>query len=128
MEDLIIKSTRFTPEINFRYNENRLDITGESYPENTSEFYGPIFESLTVYLNQLENQEVNVSIRLKYFNSSSSKILINLFDLLEEYAEKGKNITVDWIHKEGDDDSREFGEEFAEDLNILKFNIISGTF
>ena len=128
MEDLIIKATRFTPEIIFRYSENYLEISGESYPENTSEFYGPVFESLTAYLNAIGDQAVTVTIRLKYFNSSSSKILINLFDHLEEFAEGGKNITVNWVHKEGDDDSREFGEEFAEDLQALTFNIISGTF
>jgi hypothetical protein len=126
MDDLFIKGTRFTPEINFQYSANTLEIKGESYPENTSEFYAPVFESLTTYLNSIENESVTLTIRLKYFNSSSSKILINLFDHLETFAEKGKNISVFWVHKEGDEDTREFGEEFAEDLSSLKFNIVVG--
>jgi hypothetical protein len=126
MEDLIINPTRFTPEIRFLFSEHNLSITGESYPENTSEFYSPIFEKLLAYLDGVKDEAVTitVTIRLIYFNSSSSKILINLFDLLENAASEGKNINVNWLYKIGDTDAREFGEEFAEDLDHLMFNLV----
>jgi hypothetical protein len=93
-------------------------------PIYTSEFYTPIFEHLRNYLAGITDQTVTVTLYLTYFNSSSSKILINLFDLLEESAGVAKNITVNWLYKEGDTDAREFGEEFAEDLESLAFRLV----
>lgn len=124
MDDLIINPTRFTPGIYFYFSKHSLEISGESYPENTSEFYTPIFECLRNYLAGITDQAVNVTLYLTYFNSSSSKILINLFDLLEESASESKNITVNWLYKDGDIDAREFGEEFAEDLEFIKFKLV----
>ena len=124
MNDLIIPATPFTPEIRFQYSKGYLEVGGESYPENTSEFYQPVFQSLSAYLESLSNGEVTVMMRMRYFNSSSSKILINFFDLLEHAAKKGNTITVNWYYKDGDDDSREFGEEFSEDLQEIRFNIL----
>lgn len=124
MDDLIINPTRFTPGIYFYFSKHTLEISGESYPENTSEFYTPIFERLRNYLAGITDQVVIVTLYLTYFNSSSSKILINLFDLLEESASESKNITVNWLYKVGDTDAREFGEEFAEDLEFLAFKLV----
>ncbi len=124
MNDLIINPTRFTPGIYFYFSKHTLEISGESYPENTSEFYTPIFERLRGYLAGITDQAVSVTLYLTYFNSSSSKIIINLFDLLEESASESKNITVNWRYKEGDTDAREFGEEFAEDLEFLTFKLV----
>ena len=124
MDDLIINPTRFTPKICFHYSRHILEISGESYPENASEFYGPVFRSLAAYLDSLADQAVTMTLHLTYFNSSSSKILINLFELLEEFAGKGKNIAVNWVCRQGDSDTREFGEEFSEDLESLTFNIV----
>lgn len=124
MNDLIIPATPFTPEIQFRYSTGQLLMMGESYPENTSEFYQPVFQSLSAYLDSIKGTEVTVMMHMRYFNSSSSKILINLFDLLELAAKKGNSITVNWYYKTGDDDSKEFGEEFSEDLKRIRFNIL----
>lgn len=124
MNDLIIPATPFTPEIQFRYSSGQLLMMGESYPENTSEFYQPVFKSLSEYLDSIKDTMVTVIMHMRYFNSSSSKILINLFDLLERAAKKGNTITVNWYYKAGDDDSKEFGEEFSEDLKRIRFNIL----
>lgn len=125
MKDFIVKPTRCTPGIKFYFSKNQLEISGESYPENTSEFYAPVFEKLKIYFSGIEEQAVTLTIHLSYFNSSSSKIFINLFDFLEEWAEKGKNITVNWMYRPGDTDTREFGEEFSDDLDFLKFMLVS---
>ena len=124
MNDLIIKPTRCTPGVRFVFSKHALEITGESYPENTSEFYTPIFERLRAYLGGVTVQPVTMTVHVCYFNSSSSKIIINLFDLLDVAAGQGKNITVNWLYKEGDTDAREFGEEFSEDLDFLVFNLV----
>lgn len=123
MDDLRIESTKFTPEINFDYANRVLEIKGESYPENTSEFFNPVFKWLEDYLGASETNNTVVNIELYYFNSSSSKVLMNFFEVLDKAAEQGCGITVNWIYEEEDEDSLEFGEEFAEDVNHLAFNL-----
>ena len=124
MENLHIPATKSSPEINFDAQTNILAITGESYPENTTQFYESVFKWLDNYIETLQDQEVIFNIELIYFNSSSSKVLMDLFDILEEASEEDKNIIVNWIYDEENDASLEYGEEFAEDMESLSFNLV----
>ncbi|MDM8522904.1 DUF1987 domain-containing protein [Desulfococcaceae bacterium HSG8] len=124
MESLMIEATKYTPEISFDCNNHVLDIKGKSYPENTSVFYQPIFEWLEEYLSSDETQEVTVNMELIYFNSSSSKVLMDFCDRLDEAAEDGKKVTANWFYEEDDEDALEFGEEFQEELESVTFNLV----
>jgi len=124
MEQLQIEATKSSPKIDFNAQTNVLSIVGESYPENTTQFYEKVFQWLDDYLESLEDEEVNVNMELIYFNSSSSKVLMDIFDSLEEASEDGKNIVVNWIYDEDNDASLEYGEEFAEDIESLTFNLV----
>ncbi len=123
MENLIIEATKSSPYIELNCNSNVHTIKGESYPENTFAFYKPVMDWLEEYLENLEDKAV-FNIEFIYFNSSSSKILMDIFDLLDEACENGKSITVNWIYDEDNDASEEYGEEFAEDLENLEFNLV----
>ncbi|MBN2444069.1 MAG: DUF1987 domain-containing protein [Spirochaetales bacterium] len=125
MENLIIKETKSTPEINFNSSSCLLEIKGVSYPENTSEFYGPIFNWLHTFLKNLKNQEVTINIDLVYFNSSSSKVLLDFFEILDEASEAGKHINVYWFYDDENGNAKEYGIEFQEDLAHLEFIISS---
>lgn len=124
MDTLKIDATTSTPEINFDPNTNILKFSGKSYPENVSEYYGPVFKWLEEYIKSLGDEEVSVNMELVYFNSSSSKVLMDFFDLLEEACQNGKKITVNWIFDAENDSAQEFGEEFQEDVESLKFNLV----
>ncbi len=125
MDNWKIEATKHTPDVYFDANNNVLELKGESYPENIAEFSAPIFSWLEEYLEQLEDTAFVVNIELTYFNSSSSKMLLDLFDRLEEeVAENGKNITVNWIYDADNDSAEEYGEEFQEDLESLTFNLV----
>ncbi len=124
MENLKIKGSKYIPDILFDYRNNVLQIKGKSYPENTAEFYSPVLSWLEEYLEQLDNQEVTVNIELTYFNSSSSKVLMDFFDMLDEAACDGKNITLNWLFDEDDETMLDYGEEFMEDVDALKFNLV----
>lgn len=124
MENLKIRGSKYIPDILFDYNNNVLQIKGRSYPENTAEFYSPVFSWLEKYLGQLDRQEVTVNVELTYFNSSSSKILMDFFDMLDEAACDGKNITLNWLFDEEDESMLDYGEEFMEDVRALKFNLV----
>lgn len=125
MQTLSIAKTESTPKVLFDINTHTHYIEGESYPENTNIFYQPIFDWLCEYLKNTPNeQKISFNIDLVYFNSSSSKVLMDMFDLLEDFGENGKCIEINWLYNEEDESSQEYGEEFAEDYEIIKFNLI----
>ena len=122
MDNLFIKAAKSTPEILLDCHQNLLEFKGKSYPENTYEFYAPVTDWIKEYLNNLEDQEVIVNMYIMYFNSSSSKIFLNIFDYLNDAAEDGKNITVNWYYN--NNNAKKNGEEFKEDLEFLVFNLL----
>ncbi len=124
MDNLYIGPTKYTPEINFDATKDKLWIKGESYPENITEFYGPVFFWLEKYLAKSPANRITVNIDLVYFNSSSSKILLDFLDMMEEAAKSGSEIRVNWIYDKEDEDNREFGEEFQEDFEWLNFHLM----
>jgi hypothetical protein len=123
MESFVRERTKSTPWINFDPKQNFLEIKGESYPENSAKFYSPMLEWLEEFLRQA-TQNVQVDIELVYFNSSSSKILMNFFDLLEDTAQRGIQISVTWKYNEDNDIALECGEEFQEDLEHVAFDLV----
>lgn len=127
MDSWKLEATKHTPAINFDPDKNILEFKGECYPENVAEFSTPLFSRLDEYLKNLQdNHTFTVNIELNYFNSSSSKMLMNLFDQLEDEVEnKGKHIIVNWIYDAENDTAEEFGEEFQEDIESLTFNLVT---
>ena len=76
-------------------------------------------------LSQDDNKYLRVDMELLYFNSSSSKALMNMFDYLESAAERGWRIVVNWIYQEENETSLECGEEFQEDCRAVEFNLVA---
>lgn len=128
MQDFFIPATSMSPEIDFRFSRHILNIRGESYPENAAAFYGQILNQLTQYLSSIARQNIEVNVELKYFNSSSTKILLRLFELLNEAVVNADNdVTLNWYHDEDDDTILEFGEDLHSDYELLNFNPIATT-
>ncbi len=125
MNNLDILATSQTPAVHFNEETQTLSLVGECYPENISKFSSPIFSWLHDYLEHLGEQVFTINIELIYFNSSSSKMLLDLFDRLEtEVNEQQKKIVVNWIYDPENESALEYGEEFKEDLNDLTFNLL----
>lgn len=123
---LNMPATKQTPEINFDAQHFMLSIRGESYPENILELSTPLFRWLDECLHTLPaEQMLQIDIELIYFNSSSSKLLLDFFDRLSVgITEQHKKIQVNWYYDVENDSALESGEEFKEDLDDLPFYII----
>ena len=121
MENLFIEGTERTPNIEFDYSKNKLVISGEAYPENNEEFYKPIFDSLQSYLEIESKDEISFHFKLIYFNSSSARVIMKLFDLLDGIAEKGRKVNIEWHYQKEDDSMEEFGEDYSEDIEFASF-------
>jgi hypothetical protein len=117
MENLIIPGTKTKPSVNFDANSCILEIAGESYPENALEFFKPVYEWLSKYLNSNSN-DITFNFKMIYFNTSSSKAILDILDLIENHYKKNGKISVNWYYEQDDEDIQESGEEFAEGLTV----------
>ncbi|PIO47900.1 MAG: hypothetical protein CMR00_07865 [[Chlorobium] sp. 445] len=122
MNNLIIAGTKTTPSVTFNAETGKLDISGQSYPESALEFYQPIMDWLNEYFKS--GKAASLSFRLQYFNTSSSKCILNILRVFEKAHSEGKKVEVMWYHNEADEQMQETGEEFAEHLT-LPFKVIA---
>lgn len=122
MNNLFIEATSSSPEVDFRFDEHCLSLKGEAYPENAATFWGGVIMTLRTYLDDTNNDtKITVNVALAYFNSSSTKMLFSLFSSLNEKAEQGAVVELNWYHDEDDDTIFEFGQELQEDFTHLVF-------
>ena len=122
MENLKIEATKYTPEINLDTN-GTVSMVGKSYPENTFEFYAPVMEWLENYFEDSPAATTTVNMEIIYFNSSSSKLFFDFFDLLEENS-SDNNIEINWIYDEENESAEEAGEDFIEDFEDLNIKLV----
>lgn len=123
MDNLFIAASASSPEVDFRFEQRQLSLKGESYPENAAQFWGEIIATLRRFLaDDSTDAPITVNVALAYFNSSSTKMLFSLFDALNEKAEAGTEVILNWYHDEEDDTIFEFGQELQEDFSALVFH------
>ena len=118
---MIFEAGQRTPQVEFT--ATSCLIRGECYPENISEWSDPVLKALEECVGNDESEFV-VDIELYYFNSSSAKFLFDFFEFLEESAEGGKAITVNWRYRAEDDTMQEAGEDFQEDMEACTYNMV----
>ena len=123
MSDFSLQATSRTPAIHLNTADMTLVISGESYPEDVRQFYTTINEQLAVYFTT-KPERLDVAIKLTYFNSGSARALMELLDQLDEAAEKGVKIIVNWYCDPNDDITREFAEDIAADIRATSVNIL----
>lgn len=116
MNAILIESTKFSPEVLFDKTKGEIEFKGKLYPANAAEFFNPIHEMVIEYIK--ENPAITLNFRLTYINSSSTKLVIRLFEDLDKYYENGKKVLVNWYHDEFDDDMIEVGEDISQLVNI----------
>jgi len=121
MDNLVIESTKKTPEVYFN-SDGRIRISGRSIPEDASRFYDDLFEWVYSFCKN-PPESTTVDIELEYFNSGSSKALLHILRALKEIVNKGNKLTINWYYEEGDDDIMERGEYYESILEV-KFNFI----
>jgi len=122
-DPLNIEPTSRTPAVAFDFANNHLKIAGESYPENVTEFYRPVFAALDAYLGTVGQGSFRFDFELIYLNSSSAKAVMMLMDKLKAAAKDGASVDVYWFYDKEDDTMQELGEEFGEDLESATFHL-----
>ncbi|WP_258102548.1 DUF1987 domain-containing protein [Marinoscillum sp. MHG1-6] len=123
MIDILIEPTQTTPFVKIDSDEGLISFKGKSSPENSLGFYHPIIDKIKVLFADTD-KPINANFSFRYFNTSSSKCLFDLFKALRQMMiENGKEIIINWFYEEDDDDMMETGEDFS-DLLDIDFNLI----
>ena len=117
MEPIIFSATEDTPGIKLDAANDIFEISGRSLPEDVVKFYKPILDWLDEYA-QSPNEETVFDFKLSYFNTASSKIILDIMMKLEEIHNGGHNITIKWYYPSEDEDMMEAGEEYADIVDI----------
>ncbi|PCJ81366.1 MAG: nuclear pore complex subunit [Flavobacteriales bacterium] len=113
MEHLHLEGTPKHPTIDFNADTGMLEIKGRSWPEHATNVYQPVFDWLAGYFKNPKDETV-VKVSLEYFNTSSSKVILDIFKQLEEYIGQGHNVKCEWYYENDDYDLLEQGEIFQE--------------
>lgn len=122
MESLKLEATQTTPSVVLDAQKGIIEIAGVSNEEDALGFYFPVIQCVDLYLTKPQ-EETKLEIRLKFFNTASSKALFEIFKRLGELKKKGKKVTVNWYYAEEDENLKEDIEYFT-DLTNIPINVI----
>jgi len=124
MSNLVMEGSPKTPKIHFDKETGVMELKGRSIPENSIEFYKPVFEWVDTYGSN-PKAETNVNVVLEYFNTSSSKCILDFFKKLENLNAGGKTkVIINWHYEQDDEDMLEAGEDYQAIISV-PFKMIS---
>lgn len=116
MDALRIPATDDTPEVILDASGD-FQFIGKSLPEDVASFYDPIIDWIGEYGENANDNSV-FKFKLTYFNTASSKMILDILMKLEELSENGADIKVEWHYEEEDEDMEEAGEEYSDIVEV----------
>lgn len=125
MEQLIIKGTEKTPEINFDSKSGKLYVGGRSYSSDTSDFYKVINDWLNNYIKN-PNESTILEVHVDYFHSVSVKYLTSIVKKISQLVDSGKSVKVIWFHladENDEDEAYELGKSIEAESKV-KFDFV----
>jgi hypothetical protein len=123
MDVISIKGTQETPEVLLDSSKGVFELSGKSLPEDVKEFYNPILKWFDEY-SKSPNKQTIVKIKMDYFNTASSKMILELFEVIQKVHTSGNETLVEWYYQEDDEDMQDAGQDYS-DLIEVPFKLIS---
>lgn len=117
MNKINLEAKSDTPKIIFDPENDIFEISGRSLPEDATVFYDPIIEWLKNYARNPLSKTI-IQFKLNYFNTASSKMLLDILLIFEDMKEDGKDVLVKWFYPIDDEDMQEAGEEYDEIVEV----------
>lgn len=113
----IVKPTSKT--LGFEYNPDTktISLKGKSIPEDNVVFFEPILAWLDAFL-EFPPSPIQIVVKLDYFNTSSSKYLLEIFKRFEKKLNQELKVVIHWIYEEDDWDMRDCGLDYQEIVKI----------
>ena len=110
-------ATKKTPKVIFDPAKGYFEISGIAMPEDTVLFFNPLIKKMREYI-EAAKVPITFHFDIYYFNSLSSKKLYEIFSVIDEYANNGKEISVEWNFEEDDECMEDAGILFKEHTNL----------
>lgn len=110
------KNTFFIPTVDFSAETGVCVLKGESYLEDTFSFYQKLENWFKEFVKT--KKPITFNIGLSYFNTSSSRSILDLLMVLKKYEDDGGSVTVNWHLENWDDDMKLEVEDFSADSGL----------
>lgn len=118
MKSYLIRGTEKTPHIELDPSTGHIEIRGKSIPEDSYKF----FEPLNNWLEEYEKEpalQTDMRIALEYFNTSSAKVLLEVFKRLNYLNKSGKStVSISWVYESDDEDMLEAGRDYEGTVEV----------
>lgn len=117
MNILNVQGSQSTPSIRGDWEHGVLTMEGDSYPENSFEFFGQVIDWVERYLKE-SSAPLTLELRLVYMNTSSVRAMMDIFDLLEDAHGRGRQVGVQWFYDPRNERVVDLADEFREDCSF----------
>ncbi|MCS7297404.1 MAG: DUF1987 domain-containing protein [Bacteroidia bacterium] len=117
MRNLVIEPTSKTPKVILNADLGIFEITGRSIPEDAIGFYRKVLDWVEEY-SKTPLSETVFKFQLEYFNTSSSKCLLDIFRKLERMHKNGHRVLIRWHYDADDEDMAETGQDYQALLDV----------
>ena len=111
-----VERTKKTPEIKLDKKKGLIEISGNSIPENTKEFYYHFNRWMAEYCAN-PAPVTKVKFALMYMNSSSAVVITRMLRMLDDMIGLKTEVQIDWYYEADDLEMKEIGEHYDEIMN-----------
>jgi len=119
MEDIHItgnKDCYIQPTVDFVEQSGVCEISGESFMEETGNFYQPLVEWVKEYAKT--HDKIVFVFSLTYYNTSTSKWLLAILKELREMEKNGGSVSVTWYYTPDDVDMNDDIMDYMVDTGL----------
>lgn len=119
LKGIRLSETSKTPKVFLDHLLGKYIVSGRSLPEDAVGFY----HQVTIWLHQFSesyhfDKEARFEFELEYFNTSSSKCLLDIFKIIARMHKDGKPVKIIWRFDIDDEDMEETGEDYRDLLEV----------
>lgn len=128
MENLLISQNRngyeVFPHILLNADTGICSISGDSYMQNTKSFFRPVLDWFEEYTAS-GSKNLFLECQLSSFNTGTSRVLYELFEILKVFRDNGGDVNVKWLFDDQKetlaDDIVDIISEFGIDIQVETF-------
>jgi hypothetical protein len=117
MTNIRLEGTQDTPAIILDANKGIIELTGKSFPADVADFYAPVLKWVDDYAKSPAT-DTTVTMKMDYFNTASSKVILDLLYKFEDISNDGHKVLIKWYYPDDDDDMKETGEEYEQIVDV----------
>lgn len=117
MDNIFIEGNDRTPEVDFNFSKGVFTISGRSITENPISFYKALEDYIANY-SKNPRPKTLFKVSLEYFNTSTSKCLVDIFKQLEKLHSSNNEVVIEWYYEQDDEEIMDSGEDYKDIVDI----------